>query len=392
MSQGFQADQARQPFQTELLPYSGKGRGAIRSHKNPLAGRNPQDGSDATLDGEASRFISTAADHAGTRTLDERVGRIALAAGRPINALTVAERLIARGYSNADDTPPLRELCGRDGSFPVRRACNRFIRRLADHADLVADALAGVAEGLKDLLPDLGQPGAVESTALRTPSNPNRREVSDPEASWGVKPSVKSKNRDSTEGFFGYKRPAVADANYGIPLAQVVATGRRNDSPELPALMARDKARHSWFQPAVALADRGYDAASNHQYLRRQGIIPVIHIRRPSNRTGLYQDIYTQDGVPTCLGMVPMEYVTTNGAGHHLYRCRREGCHLLAAKSGLRPCDTEYWQDPAEGLRLFGVIRRQSRRWKELYGKRWKIEQTFKSLKESRRLDSLAEA
>lgn len=171
-------------------------------------------------------------------------------------------------------------------------------------------------------------------------------------------------------------------------MAQFVTTGRRNDSPELPALMERAKARHSWFQPAVAVANRGYAAASNHQYLRRQGIVPVIHIRRPSNKTGLYQDIYTQDGVSPCLGMVPMEYVATNGAGHHLYRCRREGSPLLAAQSGLRHCDTEYWQDPAEDLRLFGVIRRQSRQWKTLYGKRWKIEQTFKALKESRRLES----
>ena len=53
---------------------------------------------------------------------------------------------------------------------------------------------------------------------------------------------------------------------------------------------------------------------------------------------------------------------------------------MLAAKSGLRHCDTEYWPDPTEDLRIFGVIRRQSRRWKKLYGKRWKIEQTFKAL------------
>ena len=33
------------------------------------------------------------------------------------------------------------------------------------------------------------------------------------------------------------------------------------------------------------------------------------------------------------------------------------------------------------------MIRRQSREWKEWYGKRWTIEQTFKSLKESRSLD-----
>ena len=45
---------------------------------------------------------------------------------------------------------------------------------------------------------------------------------------------------------------------------------RRKDSPELPALMARAKARYGRFQPAVAVADRGYDAANNHQYLRRR--------------------------------------------------------------------------------------------------------------------------
>ena len=62
---------------------------------------------------------------------------------------------------------------------------------------------------------------------------------------------------------------------------------------------------YGWFLPAVALVNRGYAAAGNHQHLRRPGIAPVIHIRRPSNKTGLYQDIYTQDGVPPCLGIVP---------------------------------------------------------------------------------------
>lgn len=113
----------------------------------------------------------------------------------------------------AGGLPILEGTCGLDVPFPVRRTFNRFIRRLADHADLVEDALASVTEGIKDLLPDLGQEVAVDSTALRTHSNPSRKEVSDPEASWGVKPSLKSKNKDATEWFFGYKRPAVADAN-----------------------------------------------------------------------------------------------------------------------------------------------------------------------------------
>ena len=208
---------------------------------------------------------------------------------RALGSAYLASFCLNRGSANGltrrpEDSPSLRELWRLDGPFPVRRTFNRFIRRLADPADLVADALAGVTEGIKDRRPDLGRPGAVAATAIRSHRNPNRKAVSAPEASWGVKPSVKSKNKDATEWFFGCKRPAVADATYGIPLAQFVTTGRRNDSPELPALIARAKARHSWFQPAVAVADRGYAAASNHQYRRRQDAEPVIPIRRPSSR------------------------------------------------------------------------------------------------------------
>lgn len=45
------------------------------------------------------------------------------------------------------------------------------------------------------------------------------------------------------------------------------------------------------------------------------------------------------------------------------------------------------WEDPAANLRLFGKIRRQSKEWKALYTKRQAIERTFKSLKQSRRLE-----
>lgn len=59
------------------------------------------DGSAVTFDEETSSFIGTDVDLEGTKNLGERVVRIAIAVGRPINALAVAEYLIDRGYSNA---------------------------------------------------------------------------------------------------------------------------------------------------------------------------------------------------------------------------------------------------------------------------------------------------
>ena len=316
--------------------------------------------------------------------------------GHPLKALWkayVASFHLNLPHTNAlirelEDDPHLREVCGfdPDASLPHRRTFNRFIQRLSHHADLVDDCLAHLTQQLKTLLPDLGREVAIDASVIRTHSNPNKN--SDPEASWGVSHSPQSKDRDGRVWVYGYKVHMVVDANYGIPLAQHVTTGKRHESPELPKLVARARQTHPWLAPEVAMADRGYDSATNHQALWfKHSIIPVIHIRKPSH-TDLYQGIYTKEGVPTCLGMVPMEYVATDGRGHHIYRCPREGCHLKdSPRGGIRHCDTTYWQDPYEDIRLFGIIRRSSRKWKALYRKRWSVERTFKSLKESRRLE-----
>ena len=288
---------------------------------------------------------------------------------------------------NLQDSPDLRAVCGFDDVLPHRTTFNRFIQRLAQHAGLIESCIDDLINRLKTELPDLGEQVAVDSTAIRTYSNPNRKQVSDSDAKWGVKHSVRSKQKDRTEYFFGYKAHVVADVKYGIPLAQVVTPGNRNDSPVLPTVIRRAQEQFDWFRPKVVIADRGYDSANNHQYLHREGIIPVIHIRRPSN-PGLHKGIYTDEGVPTCLGMVPMEYVGTDGNGYYVYRCRREGCHLLDSKQGgIRHCDTVYAQDPLEDIRLFGLIRRQSQEWSDLYRLRWSIEQLFKTQKQSRRLE-----
>ena len=291
----------------------------------------------------------------------------------------------------------LRDLCGFAGRLPHRTTFNRFIKRMSSHNDLVELSLLRLTEKLKALLPDLGDEVAVDSTAVRSHSNPWRKTVSDPEARWGVKNSVKAtKGKDGTEFFFGYKVHALADANYGIPLAQFVTPGNVNDNPHLRTLVEKGKQSYGWFSPKVVIADRGYDSGPNNDYLHGQEIIPIIHIRRAQKKSGkskegesLHEGIYTSDGVPTCIGMVPMEFVKTNNEGHHLYRCRAEACHLKELGSNLyRSCEDSYWQDPSENVRLFGgAVRRGSAEWKAIYTKRQSIERIFKSQKESRRLE-----
>ena len=279
----------------------------------------------------------------------------------------------------------LRSICGFGDILPHRTTFNRFIQRLSHHADLVEAILVGLTDRLHEILPDLGETVAVDATTIRSHSNPNRRKgkrISDPEASWTAKNSARAK-KDGKEWHFGYKSHAVADAQYGLPLGQIITTANRNDSPELPRLIERTKGLLPWFEPKVIIADRGYDALSNHEYAVKHGALPIIHIRKQAKGS-----IYTTKGTPTCLGRVPMTYVRSDPERGRLYRCPPEGCHLKESfTGGTRHCMDWVWEDPTKDLRLFGLIRRDSEEWKALYRQRQAIERVFKSMKESRRLE-----
>ena len=118
----------------------------------------------------------------------------------------------------------LRSLCGFGDVLPHRSTFNRFIRRLSHYSHLVEACFAKVTGKLKELLPDLDEQVAVDSTVVCTHSNPNRKYISDPEASWTAKNSARAK-QGGTEWAFGYKLHAVVDATYGPALG-----GRRDDS------------------------------------------------------------------------------------------------------------------------------------------------------------------
>ena len=285
--------------------------------------------------------------------------------GYPLKALWrshVASFILNLPHTSAlirrlEDEPDFRYLCGFFGPLPHRTTFNRFIQRLSHHVDLVEACFADLTHQLKTLIPDLGAEVAIDSTTVRSHCSPSRKRISDPEASWTAKNSARAKEKGK-EWHHGYEVHMLADAIYGVPLAHLVTTAKRSDSPELPAVIARAEALYFWFKPSAVIADRGYDSMANHEYLHQKGILPIIHIRRKAN-AALYDGIYTEQGVPTCLGQVPMEYVRSDPEKGHLYRCR--GCHLAGTmRGGVIHCDTEVWEDPARNIRLFGILRRGS--------------------------------
>ena len=88
-----------------------------------------------------------------------------------------------------EDNPMLRRVCGLPDGLPSTATFNRFIQILSWHTDLVDAVFADITNQLKEALPGLGDEVAFDSTAMRTHSQPNHKERSDPDARWGFKHS-----------------------------------------------------------------------------------------------------------------------------------------------------------------------------------------------------------
>ena len=284
-------------------------------------------------------------------------------------------------------SPRLREVCGFGDDIPSESALSRFVARLRKHRAMLERCITETVDQLRAELPGLGRVVAVDATAVDSFSNPNRSVPTDPDARWGVKHSARAKGKDGEDWFFGYKVHMAADATYGLPLGYTVTPGNESDYPHLPKVVRKFRAEHPWLKAHYLLADRGYDGQSNHRFLAARRITPVIHIRKPTADDGLHDGVYDAEGRPTCLGQVPMTYVRTDPeTGHHLYRCPADGCALKGR--GLVPnCRQEVWENPADNLRVIGILPRHTALWKRLYRMRWSVERTFGSLKASRGLE-----
>ena len=88
----------------------------------------------------------------------------------------------------------LRKLCGFGNQLPHRTTFNRFRNRVSEHLDLVEASLRTLTDELKGdkRLKGFGQAVAVDSTTVKTHSNPSRKVVSDEEATWTAKTSDKA--------------------------------------------------------------------------------------------------------------------------------------------------------------------------------------------------------
>ena len=193
------------------------------------------------------------------------------------------------------NNPAHRAACGFTTRVPSRSTFSRVFGKMGEMRETLEELLAETADRLSEYYPDLGREVAVDSTMVKTNSNPNRTPVSDPDADWGLKRKAGAPGGEVW--VFGFKVHAVADANHDIPFALAVTAGNQSDTTYLPTMVEETSPR-----PEVVIADRGYDSRDNNEWLHRRGIAPVIHKRR--HQSGFHTrdkgQTYSERGTPLC--------------------------------------------------------------------------------------------
>ena len=230
-------------------------------------------------------------------------------------------------------------------------------------------------------------------------STHSSKPTADPSAMWGYRtPKGRSgtgtanDGEDAKELFFGYKAHVVTDAIYGIPLHITLRPANENETTYFTQDLDDTLERHPWLKPKFLLADKGYDSLPNFQHTAKQGIIPIIAVRRPQKdkETGKrwFDSTYDEDGRPLCVGGQPMDYIGTDTEGNHHFRCPGEGCSLKDKMHWTRYCNSGHLEKPkGRLLRIMGIIPRFTKLWRKIYNKRGAIERWFSSAKRSRLLD-----
>ena len=343
--------------------------------------------------------LSPPAGQRGPKGYDREGVVRALIAMRLLGIPTVSEL-----HRRLDNNPALRRVCGMDrpGAVPSADTIRRVRRRLVELAGTLREAIGDTITELKKYLPDLGCEVAVDSTKIRSYSNPHRKPKSDPEASWGRRSKAGAK--DGYELVFGHSLQLAGDANHDLPLALNATTGSRNDSPEFVPLMERFESLG--LDPRVVIADRGYDSKRNSRWSHERGIAPVIHIRVPKesrrHKRKWFPAGFAPDGSPLCDCGLARPYLRTDpDTGERVYGAGPVGCRNRHARGQvglpeIGPCRLEVRIDPERDRRLFGGrIRRGSPEWNAAYAKRWSVERVFSrwlkdDLLEEHRLRGLA--
>ncbi|MFC2015023.1 transposase [Chloroflexota bacterium] len=281
-----------------------------------------------------------------------------------------------------EENPSFAEACGfnMDKPLPSRWTFNRMIKKLAQYPEIIEALLDTAVNQLQQKLPEFGDNVSIDSTPVRSHSNPGKRVKSDPEAGFIVKEGIPHKIWK-----WGYKLHLLVDSKWELPISCNITLAREADVQNLIPLIDKAKEKFEWFSPWHVTADKGYDAGYNYKAIHDIGATPIIKMRGKEQSAGKYT--IDETGIPHCKSGLPLLL-----KDHDPKKGLRYVCPYRAGKMD---CSTHpdctlkvAWIRPLWEYRKLCSIPRDSEEWNSIYSTRTAVERVNSKLKEHRRLNS----
>jgi IS5 family transposase len=258
----------------------------------------------------------------------------------------------------------LSEVISPTGEVPSVASCYRFTKKLRENDHLLEKCISNSLSSLHKKNPEFGENIAIDASDLpayakgaktRYPGGPERP-ISDPDASWGHRSAISTRNSGS---FYGYKVHAAVDAATGLPLAWEVRTA--TDPEAKAALGLVDSVLERNLEVKTCIMDKGYDGGFVYDGCEERDIQPIIPLKETIA-------VKRGDHEPPCCKHGTWEFA---GADYKRkatkWRCPTGECEKKSQ-----------W---VKASRLHTLIPRSTDRWKKLYRSRTAIEREFGRLK-----------
>ena len=344
---------------------------------------------------ELERIFSVIPYHSLLAEMEDAKTHLVGVAGRPnyYHPESLLRAILASYYLGLKSTaaivrrlqedPILAVTCGLNpNNIPHRSTFSLFNKKLTKHQDTLNKYLDILSSCLKSALPDYGKVLAVDSTPVRSHSNPDKKPVSDAEADWIAKGGSSKKDWS-----FGYKLHAVIDTNSEMPICTILTSAKISDTEYILPLLRETSRRLPWFKPEIVTADKGYDSTKNYQQIAEEfDASPVIPKRVYSKVSQVIMDDSSQ--TPKCIGGLQLTRLW-----HHKDKGTQYACPARSGKTGCplsQECGLKTkWIKDGYIYRDYGYrILRGSEEWTQAYHKRSAAERVFSRLKQTRRLES----
>lgn len=249
------------------------------------------------------------------------------------------------------------------GAVPSADAVYRFSRKLRTHPSALDTCIGAVLRALAEVNPTMGEAVAVDGSDLPAYANGQRQRwgkrdhCSDPDASWGRRSAVSTRNSGY---YFGFKVHAAVDVATELPVAWKVLPARESESPQVADLL--DETMRRGFAPTFAIMDKGYDVVPVYEGCHERGIRPIIPLRATAKvKAGAHSPNRCGHGTWVFAG-------ADMKRGAAKWRCPTGRCLPTASM----------WV-PAS--RLHTLVPRTTDRWSALYRQRGAVERGFGRLK-----------